>query len=188
MSRLLIALGGVAVVAALAANSRGGLAGVPYKMDPSTVFYLSDQLAHRYYPSVNPLMMTAMAEIESSYRPGAIRYESHINDASIGLMQTLYGTARWLHDDMGYKAYQLVNADSLMDPQTSLYFGGAMINWLRSYAGTIRSDRWIVESYNGGPGNSNGQTRHHYSKWLAAMRRLEAAGIGDPFLYVDGEG
>ena len=53
-----------------------------------------------------------------------------------------------------------------------MYFGAAYVNWLLSYRGQARSERWIVESYNGGPGNSNTQTRRHYRRYINAKSAL----------------
>ena len=141
---------------------------IPDQMTKQEVYNLAFVLTRNNYPNVDPVMLTAMAEIESAYKPNAYRYESHINDASYGLMQTLYSTAKWLHDEMGYRAYTLTNPDQLFDPAVSMYFGGAYVDYLRKWNGKIRSEQWIVESYNGGPNNSNSQTRNHWNKYKIA--------------------
>lgn len=162
------------MAAAFLAQKSPSLAGIPYKVEPLTVYRIAEEMKARYFTGVDPLMVTAMAQIESSFKPGAVRGEPHIQDASIGLMQTLYGTARWLHDKMGFRDYQLVNEDSLMDPQTSIYYGMAYISWLTRYRGRSRSEDWIVMSYNGGPGANNSMTRNHLRKYKDAKQQLKS--------------
>lgn len=118
--------------------------------------------------NADPEMLVAMAKIESSLNPMAIRYEPLLNDASIGLMQTLLSTADWLYRDMGYKAKGDPDLQDLLEPEVSMYFGAAYVNWLSRYKGQSRSEEWIVMSYNGGPGADNGQTRNHLAKYLQA--------------------
>ena len=127
-----------------------------------------------HFPAVDPQMIVAMAKIESSFNPTAYRYEKHIDDASIGLMQTLVKTAQWLYDDMGYKSFGRPSETDLYDPKTSLYFGMAYVNYLQNWKGRARSESWIVQSYNGGPNNSNHQTRNHWNKYQKAKRELYA--------------
>lgn len=156
---------------ALALSKRAGAApgGV---LDAAGVRSFAERITGRYFPAVDPRMLVRMAWIESSFRPDAVRHEWHLNDASVGLMQTLTRTAQWLWDDMGARAYPRPDMAALLDPETSLYFGAAYVNWLRRYGGRARSEQWIVESYNGGPGNSNSQTRNHWAKYLAAKERF----------------
>mgnify|MGYP005850880343 CR=1 FL=1 len=123
---------------------------------------------------VDPLMLRTMTEIESSRNPQAVRVEKHLNDASIGLMQTLLGTAEWLYADMGATRFGKPTKESLMRPEVSMYFGGAMVNWLSNYRGRPRGEEWVVMSYNGGPGANNGQTNNHWRKYQEAKGRLVA--------------
>lgn len=53
---------------------------------------LINQYADKY--NVDPALVAAIVEQESTWNPNAYRYEPLINDASYGLMQTLYGTAK----------------------------------------------------------------------------------------------
>ena len=115
---------------------------------------------------VDPIMIRAMVETESSRWPCAIRFEFHLRDASIGLMQTLTATAQDMWDNQGYRAFPRPDGETLVRPEVSIYFGAAYIDWLSSWGGRARSERWIVESYNGGPGNSNGQTQAHLARYL----------------------
>lgn len=114
---------------------------------------------------VDPDMAAAIAEIESSNNPLALRFEPGINDASVGLMQTLLGTARWLATDMGFAKFGTPTLADLLDPEVSMYFGVAYLHWLRNYRGTRRGDDWVVMSYNGGPGADNKATREYLAKY-----------------------
>ena len=60
----------------------------------------------------------------------------------------------------------------LLDPEKSIYFGAAYVEWLSNYGGKKRGVQWIVESYNGGPGNSNSQTKNHWNKYKAARMKV----------------
>lgn len=138
---------------------------------------------------VDPIMLEAMAEIESSRNPMAIRAEPQIGDASIGLMQTLLGTAQWLYEEMGARKFGEPTAKALMDPEVSIYFAGQYVNWLARFRGENRSEEWIVRAYNGGPswdtkrkGESDARferrlaaTANHWRKYQEAKRRLQGA-------------
>lgn len=123
--------------------------------------------AHRLRPSED--MIVRIAFVESSFRPGVTRYEPHIDDESIGLMQTLVRTAQWLAQDMGYKAYGVPTRDDLFDPERSIYFGAAFLDWLMK---KDRAIEWIVRSYNGGPGHSAKATDNYWRKYLKAKERF----------------
>lgn len=64
---------------------------------------------------IDPALITAMIEVESAGNAQAIRQEPRINDASIGLMQILHGTAKGL----GYKG----TAQGLHDPYINVDLG-----------------------------------------------------------------
>ena len=96
-----------------------------------------------------------IAWVESHFDPVAHRYEAHIDDASTGLMQTLHGTARWLQTDMGYRRFDAPDKFALFDPEVSVYFGCAYLDWLANYRNVTRSEDWVVQSYNSGPGNTS---------------------------------
>lgn len=120
---------------------------------------------------VDPVMVRAMVETESSRWPCAIRFEFHLGDVSVGLMQTLTSTAQDMWDK-GYRALPRPDGNTLRRPEVSVYFGAAYVDWLATFGGQRRSERWIVESYNGGPGNSNGQTQAHLARYLENKGRL----------------
>lgn len=150
------------------------VAGVPRGvMTADEVRGLAESVVRAGDLRAEPAMMVRLAWIESSFNPEAVRAEPQIADASAGLMQTLVGTAQWLHDDMGYRQYARPTLSSLMGPQTSLYYGGAYLSWLSRYNGRSRPEEWIVRGYNGGPGGATASyTDGYWSKYLAAKGRL----------------
>ena len=109
----------------------------------------------------------ATIDSESSFNPDAIRQEPAINDASYGLMQILYSTAK----DRGYKGLP----EGLFDPETNITFGTAYQAWLYR-----RYQDWdaVIHSYNEGPGNYDKgkrvftyayRVKARWSKWEALM-------------------
>ncbi|MBC7135097.1 MAG: transglycosylase SLT domain-containing protein [Oceanibaculum nanhaiense] len=170
-ARTAAALAGVALL--FAALSRKTLALPGGALSIEQVAQLVNRVNAQYFGGrLDPLMLRAMIEIESGRNPTAVRFEAHIPDSSVGLMQTLQGTAEWLAKDMGYSAFGVPSYTDLLNPETSVYFGASYVDWLRRYRGVSRSERWIVESYNGGPGNSNAQTENHWRKYVAAKAAL----------------
>jgi len=117
-------------------------------------------------------MIVRIAWIESRFDTSAVRSEPRINDASIGLMQTLLGTARWLYDDLGFRHFARPTVPNLMGPQASIYYGAAYLTYLSIYAGRARSAEFVVRSYNGGPGNLSAATADYWRKYLAAKERF----------------
>ena len=124
--------------------------------------------------NADPNMLVAMAFIESSFNPDALRPEPHINDASAGLMQTLERTAQWLHDDFPrYRYHTRPTLAGLMKPEMSMHFGAAYVDYLSTYLGRGRSEEFIVRGYNGGPdGINRSATLHHWRKYQVARERF----------------
>lgn len=127
-------------------------------LDRATVEAMAARNNGRYGWTVSPRLVAAIAKVESDFNPLAIRFEpwiAHIGapDFSVGLMQTLVSTAEWLHDGMGYTGKPRPTRESLMDAETSLYFGQAYLHYLSRYRGQQRDADWIIQSYNAGPGN-----------------------------------
>lgn len=164
---LLIGLGAAAAWAATAK------AGESDRLSIAEVERLARRTVERDFPRVDPLMLRAIAEIESARNPKAVRPEPQINDASAGLMQTLLATARWLAGPMGKDRFG-TNPElaDLLDPRVSMYYGAAMLDWLSTWRGQDRPEHWIVQSYNGGPGNFSAQTERYYERYEAAKARL----------------
>jgi hypothetical protein len=86
------------------------------------------------------LLVKAIICQESAWDPNAVRQEPRLADASRGLMQILYGTARW----MGYPG----EPDGLFDPRANIIYGVAYLSYLSTrYPGRLPD---IVSAYNGG--------------------------------------
>lgn len=78
------------------------------------------------------VMTTTMAMIESGGNPRAVRFEDHLDDYSYGLLQTLYvNSAKWLQKEKGFKRYTLKSPQDLFYPNISIYFGDAVVRWLK---------------------------------------------------------
>lgn len=126
----------------------------------------------RDFPKVDPLMLRSMAEIESGRNTGAYRFEGHLGEPSIGILQTLVSTAQWLARDMGAKKYGVPSEADLYDARKSMYFGAAYINWLRRYGTT---EEHLVRNYNGGPkGYERSATLNHWRKYQKARAEVIA--------------
>lgn len=118
-----------------------------------------------------------VAWIESSSRrllptfdPVALRIEPD-GRRSVGIMQTLVGTARenW---DRGYRAFAKPTATSLQQPAVSMYNGCAYLHRASVFQNARRSEEFMARAYNGGLGfaqQSNGFTRTE-AYWLTYLR------------------
>jgi Transglycosylase SLT domain len=90
--------------------------------------------------NVPSALIKAFIGAESSFDPNAFRPEVAINDASIGLMQILYGTAR----GEGYTGQM----SGLYDPATNIYYGTSYLaEQLGRAGGNVAS---AISAYNGG--------------------------------------
>lgn len=92
--------------------------------------------------NLDPALIAAVIEKESNWDPKAYRYESHLGDASYGLMQTLSGTAR----GMGFKGTN----EGLYDPAVSIHYGSKYLSQQIKAFGTVDLG---LAAYNAGPGN-----------------------------------
>jgi soluble lytic murein transglycosylase-like protein len=144
----------------------------PGALSETEVRSLARSIVSNFGLQVDPDQLVRIAWIESSFDPGAVRPEPHINDASAGLMQTLEGTAQWLAGDMGYDAFGArPTLQTLMGPQASLYYGAAYLEWLKNAYN--RGEEWTVRAYNGGPGGADKDyTRGYWRKYLDAKERF----------------
>lgn len=82
----------------------------------------------------------AVIDTESSGNPRAYRYEPAIKDASYGLMQLLYSTAKGL----GYEG----TPDGLYDPETNINLGTRLLRQLRDRYGDDFAR--VYSAYNSG--------------------------------------
>lgn len=127
-----------------------------------------------YEFNINDLV--ASAYVESRYRPYVERYESKLNDSSVGLMQTLTGTALDLYNK-GYRAFGYPSRQALHNPAVSMYFGAAYFDWLRKTYPN-KSIEWYVRAYNGGAGGATkSYTAAYWAKWRAKRNMLSGVSI-----------
>lgn len=149
------------------------------KLTADEVFQLADYMTSKMGLEVDQFNLVAIAFVESSFRPWATRYEPKINDSSVGLMQTLVGTARDLYGK-GYRAFGEPSKDLLKNPVVSMYFGASYFDWLhKSYKG--KSLEWYVRAYNGGYGGAERDyTLAYWNKFKAARTKY----AGGPYIKV----
>lgn len=131
-------------------------------------------IRRHFKDKLDPLMICAIAEIESDRQPLAYRYEPKHGEASTGLMQMLQSTAEWLARDMGYTYYTSeFSASILYRPFVSVYFGAAFLKWVSTYEGKAQSEEFMVRSYNGGPKRAASKsTLLYWNKYLRAKQSL----------------
>lgn len=144
----------------------------------SQVEQLARDAAARW-PGVDWRMLVAMAWIESSFRPAVIGDDG----TSFGLMQVARPTASWLAAEMGADDHGRHLSDSdLLRPEVSMHLAARYVQWLSRYAGTARSEEWIVRAYNGGPAWDSptranralvlSNTLNHWTRYLRAKRDM----------------
>lgn len=170
-----LAIGGVLLA------GKGAVASFGQTLSPEQVHQIAVDTVQRHGLNADPCMLTAMAVVESGDkdRPQegvdrfATRFEPHLPDTSTGIMQTLVGTAQWLHE-IGYQAKPAPTLTRLYDPYSSMYYGAAYVDWLSRYGGRARGANWIIQSYNAGPGNTAGA---YLRKYVTARANLERLGV-----------
>lgn len=137
------------------------------------VLAMIDQLNRTEFGGqLNPMDVLALVQVESSFRPGVMRYEEHLGEASVGLTQVLLSTAR----DRGYAG----GPGGLTDPVMNLRMGMRQLVWIRGYLANrfnrspTRAE--IFGAYNAGVGNvAKGHVPMTYvQKIETAKGRLEA--------------
>lgn len=104
---------------------------------------------------VNPALVKAHMAAESNFDPRAYRAEPGIGDASFGLMQLLWRTARAL----GYTAAAPTDTDKanltgLYDPATNIQLGAQLIAQNLALAGGDEYLETAIAAYNEGIGNA----------------------------------
>lgn len=119
------------------------------------------------------LFVPALIRIESSGKTQAGRYEGHLDESSLGLMQILPSTAADVHKR--YSDYPL----NLLDPESNVYHGYGYLLMLSNWAGKPRSAEWVIRAYNGGMGWEQasekwlGWTLNHWNKHKKATQALQ---------------
>jgi len=101
-----------------------------------------DDLINKYASvnSIDPALLKAIISIESAFYEKSYRYEPHRNDASYGLTQLLYQTAK----SLGYTG----KPTDLYNPENSIKYGAKFLSYLnKQYSGNLGD---IFASYNMG--------------------------------------
>lgn len=91
---------------------------------------------------VDPALIMAHMKRESDFRPMAVREEPQINDASIGLMQVLVKTARWIMNDESITREMLFNIPFNIEVGTKY-----IARNLKRYNGDLKK---AIAAYNAG--------------------------------------
>jgi len=116
----------------------------------------------------------AVIEVESAFNAGAYRYEAKLNDASYGLMQLLYSTARGL----GYTG----SPEGLFDPAVNIDYGAKLLAQLRDRFGA--DFERVYSAYNSGRPDlylTSDEVWNHVQRAMAALEHyagqvIEAGG------------
>ena len=120
----------------------------------------------------------AVIQTESSWNPKAYRAEPQINDASYGLMQLLYRTARGL----GYDG----TPEGLYDPAINIALGAKLLGDLRVRYGD--DFRRVYSAYNSGRPDLWETSSQVGTNVARALVNLEAALRAEPVLATAGAG
>lgn len=142
-----------------------------------------DQVKAKYGAQikVDKETVQVIAWIESAYKPNAVRFEPHIVDTSVGVMQVLIATAQQMWAT--YNAFGAGKGDpfpvfsTLLDPRQSMTWGMLYLSHLKTWRGYERNDRWVIRAYNGGPGGAQSTaTASYYKGFLKARDHLRKTG------------
>lgn len=126
--------------------------------------------------NVPEVWIKAVIRTESNFDPEAYRAEPQIQDASYGLMQLLYGTARGL----GFTG----SANDLYDPDTNIRLGTQLLSDLQKRYGD--DFRRIYSAYNSGNPDrwqTSSQVRANVER---ALRNLEYIIKNEPLIVTGG--
>lgn len=100
-----------------------------------------ERVAEKY--DLDPKLIFATIMLESGGNTYALRYEPHINDASYGLGQILYGTAL----GMGFDG----NPQDLYDPEVNIELIGRYHSRNRSVYGPLSNEQLTIAYNSGNP-------------------------------------
>ena len=160
---------------ALAAINAGGgaMPNVAPISQPEIVALVQEINKTQFAGWFNPADVLAIIEIESAFAPNTYRAEPQIGDASRGLMQLLYSSAK----DRGYQGA----ADGLFEPATNIALGMAHLKWSFNYLQNAKGrppsvQEWI-SSYNAGVGYvaRGGVRLAYFNRWIAARNKWAGA-------------
>jgi len=117
----------------------------------SLIYYL----ANTRYRLLDPVLVKAIMFRESSFNPNAVRVESRINDKSIGLMQILTMTARWVAPFRELSQTQIEH--KLYDPITNTDIGMKYLTYQIGRYGRSSDEEIdkVIAAYNAGTARFN---------------------------------
>jgi soluble lytic murein transglycosylase-like protein len=129
---------------------------------------LADMVKHAAQAhGLPPMLVLAMAQVESSLRPDAVSPKG-----AIGILQIVPHSA-------GREVYRLQgltgdpDPDRLKDPRYNLEIASQYIHWLRDYFKEPGQQavpaHYVVAAYNGGPTRVRNCLDTHGQNWLACM-------------------
>lgn len=101
---------------------------------------LIDQIGAKY--GIDPNQIRAHIQVESGWNILAKRYEPALNDASIGLMQLLLNTARWITGN------QALTEQDLYKPEINIDAGAHYLSYL--YGKFNGNAKDVISAYNAG--------------------------------------
>lgn len=96
---------------------------------------------------VDPALTKAIMETESSFDVNARRYEAHLDDSSLGLMQVLLKTARWILKKPNLSESELLRPDVNIE---------AGVSYLAYQMGRYPDIKDVIASYNAGSARKKG--------------------------------
>jgi soluble lytic murein transglycosylase-like protein len=189
IARALI-IGGVSYLAYVALKPGAASASVPADIDGAGVVLRREDNGGRLFLAPNEILaiinannldgwhdprdVLATITIESGFNPAAYRYEAHLRDASYGLMQVLWSTAREMDPS-------LTDPAQLYDPETNIRVGMLYQRWtwdfLRRRLGRDPTEAEWLSGYNMGVGNvlKGRIARAYVEKHGAAKSALQVA-------------
>lgn len=165
-SRAAVAAAANSTEVAMVPTSDGGAIAAPVSGPGAYLAMVKQINAEEFGNWFDPALVMGLMQAESSFDPSAYRFEAALNDASYGLMQVLYSTAR----DRGYSGAP----EGLYDPMTNIRIGMRQLKWSWDYLSTrmrgLSELQWI-SSYNAGVGYvAKGGSRALYYSRVAGYR------------------
>lgn len=156
---------------------------------PKDAFDLLIWDMHReYFRQLPPSVIKAFCFVESSFVPSALRSEPGLNDESVGLMQLLTATAKWLEPSFAGMTKEQIR-QKLFNPQINVSLGCKYIMYQQGRYGTVKGLdglQKVAAAYNAGSVklNKDGDfiNRAYVNKIVMAANSFERDFPVDPSL------
>lgn len=163
---LLLAIGGMVALLLYALRRRAGPEPEPLPPDfvrlpPVLTSVQARVMEHRgiimaeaKLQGVDPAIICAIIDVESSGNPNATNYEANVDDYSYGLMQVRWTTAQWLCQSLGIRVSgRCPTREDMLKPGVNIRYGAAYFKYqFVRYTGY--PDKAIA-AYNAGTANYN---------------------------------